>query len=148
MPYADQTQLQDAAGGAERFLALTDWNGDGAIDASVVAAAQADADGWIDGFIPVQYSPPIANPSAALQALAAAEAIYRIRIKREMASLGPADLEFRKERERYLEMIRSGKIRPDTLTATKSVAVRSGVVKMDGAGVHGALDDEKLKGMW
>lgn len=146
MPYASQDQLQDAAGGAVRFLALTDWDGDNAIDASVVAAAQISADGWIDGFIPAQYSPPLANPSEELQDLAAAEAIYRIRCKREMVS--QQDLDFRKERERYLESIRSGKVRPDALAATKSAAVRSGVVKMDDGGGEHSIDRHKLKGMW
>lgn len=148
MSYASQAQLQDAAGGAERFLALTDWNGDGVIDAGVVTSAQLSADSWIDGFLPAQYSPPLANPSNELQDLAAAEAIYRIRIKREMAVLGPGDLEFRKERERYLESIRNGKVRPDTLSATKSAAVRSAIVPMDGAGACNAIDDDTLKGMW
>lgn len=148
MSYASQAQLQDAAGGAERFLALTDWDGDGVIDAGVVTSAQLSADSWIDGFIPSQYSPPLANPSNELQDLAAAEAIYRIRIKREMAALGPGDLEFRKERERYLESIRNGKVRPDTLSATKSAPVRSGVVKMDDGGGEHSIDRHKLKGMW
>lgn len=146
MPYADQPKLEAAAGGAERFLALTDWDGDGVIDASVVADAQVSADGWIDGFIPEQYSPPVANPSEALKELAAAEAIYRIRTKRDMA--GPAEIEQRKERERYLEMIRSGRVRPDALTAIKSAPVRSGIVQMDGDGAHGGLSRRNTKGWW
>lgn len=145
MSYATQAQLQLAAGGPERFLALTDWNGDNAIDADVVAEALKRADAWIDGFIPVQYSPPIATPSETLIRLAVDEAIYWLRSKREMVS--DAEIKQREERERYLESVRSGKIRPDTVTSTKSAAVRPVVVRLsDDTAVDTSRDG--LKGIW
>ena len=63
MPYATQQQLVNAAGGAARYLALTDWDNDNVSDAQVVSDAQTAAEAWIDTFIPVQFRPPITNPS-------------------------------------------------------------------------------------
>lgn len=127
MAYATQTEIQMAAGGTDRFLSLTDWNGDGSVDADVVTEAQSRADGWIDGYLRLRYSTPIANPSATLARLAADEAVYWMRKSRGM--LGEQDIEQRKERERELEAMRDGKLRPDEPTPAKSSAVVAVVVE-------------------
>jgi phage gp36-like protein len=140
MPYATQQLLVNAAGGAARFVALTDWDNNNASDADVVALYQTQAESWIDSFIPVRYAPPLDNPSDELRALAAAETIYRIRSEREQ--VGQVELEKRRERERYLEDVRSGKLRPDSVVSTKSGAVRGAIVPLDGCDVS-----DKLRGL-
>jgi phage gp36-like protein len=142
VPYATQQLLVNAAGGTARFVALTDWDNDAASDADVVALYQTQAESWIDSFIPVRYSPPLASPSDELRALAAAETIYRIRSEREQ--IGQAELEKRKERERYLEDVRSGKLRPDSVTTEKSAGVRGAIVPLDDCGTS----RKGLKGLW
>lgn len=141
MTYADRPKLETAAGGAARFLALTDFGGLGVVDEAVVASVQLGAESWIDGFIPVQYSPPIASPSEALKDLAAEETVYRLRAKREM--VGQAEIDLHKAREHYLEAIRSGRLRPDTVTADKSAAVKPAVIPL-----LGCTSRDGLKGMW
>lgn len=109
MPYATQAQIESAAGGATRFLQLADWNLDGAVDASVVAEAQARADGWIDEYLRHREATPIENPTDTLIRLAADEAVYWLRKVRGMLTV--EEIDQRKERERQLSEMRSGTLR-------------------------------------
>jgi phage gp36-like protein len=141
MAYATQAQMQLAAGGEERFLALTDWDGDGAIDAPVVAEAQKRADGWIDGYLRLRYATPLTTPSETIIRLAADEAVYWLRKSRTM--VGPEDATARKEREVEMEMMRDGKLRPDEPSPVKSTAVKSVIVENTSA-----MSRCNLKGIW
>ena len=141
MPYASATELSMAAGGAERFRDLTDWDGDGVADESVVAEALARADGLIDSYLRLRYATPIAGASDTLKRLSADEAVYWLRKSRGMVS--DQDAEQHKERLTLLSQMREGKLRPDEPLPTKSTAVR-------GAWVNSASDVSRdgTKGMW
>ncbi len=139
--YATESQIQFAAGGPERFRALFDWDGDNVADATVIAEAQARADGWCDGYLRMRYATPIATPSDTLIRLAADEAIYWTRSVRNMA--GPEDLEKRKERVAEMEAMRDGKLRPDEPTPAKSTAVKSVFVEN-----CSPMSRNGLKGVW
>jgi len=122
MPYATQTQIQMAAGGPERLVDLFDWNNDGAADADVIAESQARADGYIDQYLRLRYSTPIASPSDTLIRIAADECVDWARARRGM-SITQDDLERRKDRQHQLEAMRDGKLRPDEPLPAKSTAM-------------------------
>lgn len=140
MAYATQAQIQMAAGGADKFLELADWNGDGSVDTDVIAEAQSRADGWIDGYL-VRYGTPIEQPSDTLIRLAADEAVYWLRQSRGMLAMYPEAVEARKDRERQLEEMRDGKIRPGYPLPAKSTSVVAAVVDN-----CGPISREGLKG--
>lgn len=143
MAYATQTQIQMAAGGPDRFVQLADWNGDGTVDADVIAEAQARADGWIDQYLRERYTTPIATPSDTLIRLAADEAVYWLRKSRGLLAQDEQDVEQRKDRERQLQDMAAGKIRPDEPLPTKSTAVGAAFVEncspVSRAGLKGLL---------
>lgn len=143
MGYATQAQLEFAAGGAADYLQLTDWNGDGAVDAEVVSTAIALADAWINSFLRQRYATPIANPSTDLQLLAAREFIYQVKASRRLVAITKEDLDDREARRRELEDYRDGKRRPDEPLPAKSTAVRSAIIQLGGD-----VTRENLKGQW
>jgi phage gp36-like protein len=143
MAYAAQADIEFAAGGADRFKELADWNGDGTVDADVVTRAQTTADGWINGYLRLRFSTPIASPSATLKLIAADEAVFQIRKARGLVAITTEDLDQRTQRISELEAMRDGKVRPDEPNPAPSTAIR--------AVFHDNEDDlsrEGLKGMW
>ena len=77
MSYATQQNLVDRFGESE-ILKISDRDGDGAIDAGVVAKALADADAEIDSYIGKRYALPLASVPARVVALAEDLALYKL----------------------------------------------------------------------
>lgn len=77
MAYIVQQDLIDRFGEAE-LKELADRDSDGAIDTEVVAAAIADADRLIDGYVGKKYDLPLAAAPAILQQLSADIARYKL----------------------------------------------------------------------
>lgn len=142
MPYTTYKDLEDAAGGAERFLQLADWDDDSAPDAGVIARAQADADGFIDAhlrkFSPADLERLRASPTATIVSIAAAETIYQIRSKRHGAS--QTDLDERKQRIETLRELRADKLRADDQKAP-----RARIVEPD---EDATVTRKNTRGMW
>lgn len=143
MAYASQSDLDFAAGGAARWLQLTDWDGDGQVDASVVASATTAADGWIDGYLRLRHATPIASPSATLRLLAARETVYQLRASRGLVAITKEDLDERTQRIHELEAMRDGKLRPDEPLPAPSTAIRAVFIDNDDD-----VSREGTKGMW
>jgi phage gp36-like protein len=61
MAYSVQADVENAAGGAQRLKELADWDNNNTVDAGVVAAAIATADGLIDSFATKHFTVPF-NP--------------------------------------------------------------------------------------
>lgn len=125
MPYASTTDIQHAAGGADRLVQLADWDSDGVADAAVITAVQAEADGWIDGYLRLRYATPIESPTSTLVQLAAAECVYRLRRRRQVST--PEDVQEHEERRVQLVDMGKGVVRPSDPAPAKSDAVRSQV---------------------
>ncbi len=122
MSYATDADIELAAGGADRLLALADWDNDQVADADVIAKAKVAADGLIDGYLRLRlgvddHARVRATPSATLAELAASEAVYWMKSKRNM--VGADDIEQRKERERQLKMMNAGSFRIDDAPGTQ-----------------------------
>lgn len=114
MPYTTQQDLEHAAGGFDRLVQLADWDGDGVPDATVLADAQAGADGFIDAhlrrFSAADLAALRASPTATIVRLAAKEAIFQIREARP-ASLTEDDIKLRDQRIEELRDMRADKLR-------------------------------------
>lgn len=141
MAYATMQDLEHAAGGAGRLLALSDFDGDGVIDAAAVEAAQAKADGLIDSYAARRYAVPIDTPSAVLVQCAAEEAVFQLAFRRGMAT--EQDLGERELRIQWLESLAAGKVRPSDPAPRKSSAV---VNRHDPS--RRAVSRDGLKGFW
>jgi phage gp36-like protein len=126
VPYATQSQIQDAAGGAERLVEIADWDNDGAVDAAAIAHGQNAADGWIDSFAALRYAVPIEDPSDTLVRFAAQEAVYQIKLSR--GAVTETDETMRKVRLEWLGLLSKGKVRPSDPAPATSDAVRSKVI--------------------
>lgn len=138
MSYASITQIQLAAGGAQRLLDLADQVGgvvlnNGTItDANalaVIADAQVRADAWIDSFLRLRFSTPLAVVPPTIAQISADEVVYRLRMNRGM--IGEIYENARKERERELANLRDGKQRPDEPLPAKSTGVVAAFVEND-----------------
>ncbi len=142
MSYASTDDLEMAAGGAANLVALADWDADTVADATVIARALEAADGFIDGHLrlkitPVELNALRAAPTPTISELAAAEAVYWLKKSRNMAS--PEDIAHRKERERELDLMRSGQVRPsDSPKAQRSTWVEN----------DGPVTRKNTRGMW
>jgi len=69
MSYATQANLEDRFG-AEEILQLSDRDGDGVADASVVAQALGDSDALINSYLAVRMELPLSAVPAALVRIA------------------------------------------------------------------------------
>lgn len=141
MAYTTQDDLDAAAGGAQRFTQLADWDNDGAADAPIVARAQAAADGFIDShlrkFNAADLAALRAAPSETIKRLAADETIFWLR---EHGPIGITDndLKLREQRIAELKLIKSDDLRAaDTKTARAKFIENDSEVSRDGT-----------KGMW
>jgi phage gp36-like protein len=77
MPYASQQALIDRFGESE-LIRLSDHDGTGAINASVVEGKLADADAEIDGYLSGRYTLPLTNVPEALRRIACDIARYHL----------------------------------------------------------------------
>lgn len=144
MSYASDNDLEFAAGGAARLVQLADWDNDGVADADRLTQAKAKADGFIDGYLRKRYTTPIASPTETLKRLAAAEAVYLLRLSRGMVTTD--DKDEAKERIRQYEALGKGEIRPDEPLPQKSTAVRPSFRERDASGT--GVSRNGLKGAW
>ena len=145
MTYATQMQIQIAANGSQRLIQLTDQEGAGTVNATVLAEAQGKAAAWIHSYLRQRYTVPVANLTpegeATLARLEADETVYQLIYPSRV--LDQTDHDKRKERERELEMIASGKIQIDDPSPTPSTRVQANIVER-----VGPITRNGLKGMW
>lgn len=142
MAYATITQIQIAAGGADRLVQVFDWDQDGVADAAVLAQISAEADAWIDSYAGRRFAVPIESPSQVLTLHAAEEVVYRALVKRGMAST--EDDKRHEQRVQWLRDLSSGKVVPTDPQPTKASTATA-------AWVDRAEDDasrEGWKGLW
>lgn len=143
MPYITEQELENYAGGAERLTQLADWDGDGNRDAVAVNAAISNAEGFVDPYLRLRSSTPIAVPNVTLKRLVGEEAIYFLQYSRGGLAVSDFDKNARMDRIKLLEAHRDGKLRLDEPMPGQSSAVRAAFVENDGD-----VSREGTKGMW
>lgn len=140
MAYTTQQQLEDAAGGAERFLQLADFDGDGAIDTEMVARAVEAATGFIDShlrkFSPADLTALRLEPTSTISWIAAQETIFRLRSYRQQVS----EEDFKLQEMRRAELV---DIRADRTRVSDTKSARATFVENDGA-----ITRDSTKGSW
>lgn len=140
MAYTTQQDLDDAAGGATRFVQLADFDNDGVADAAMVARAVDAADGFIDAHLRKFNAADLAAlrtaPTATIRRIAADETIFRLRSYRQQVS--DDDFKMQALRQDELEAIRA-----DSLRAGDTKAARATFVENDGE-----VTRDGTKGMW
>jgi phage gp36-like protein len=106
MAYSSQSDLEIAAGGLQRLIALSDFAGTQAVNANVIARAIADADAWINSWVSKKYQVPVSPVPPDLVRLSSSEAIFLLKQWRSMAA--ETDVQLHEERERELKDISAG----------------------------------------
>ena len=81
--YCTQTDVEHAAGGAAKLLALADQDGDGVLDAVLLADAINDAERWIDSYIQRRYSVPLDTVPDIVRRVCSAETVYILKDARD-----------------------------------------------------------------
>lgn len=77
MAYATQQNLVDRFGESE-IVRISDRDGNGSVDAAIVAKSLADADAEIDGYLGKVYALPLAEVPARVTDLAQDIALYKL----------------------------------------------------------------------
>jgi phage gp36-like protein len=144
VPYASIDELTHAAGGTERLIQLADWDGSGTVDGAVLDQALAQADAFLDQYLSLRYATPILNPSPVLRGMAAEQAVYWLRQARGM--VGDEENRQLENRQRQLELMRDGRLRPDEPPPVRSTAVVAAFVERDPDAIE--ISRASLKGMW
>ena len=142
MAYSTQTDVQIAAGGADRLTQLADPNSIGAVDSATVDAAIARADGWIDMHINERYAVPLVTVPEAIRRISSEEAVFRLQQDRQMVD--EVAMRLHDERQALLEAIADGRkklgIEPPP---PKSSAVAATVLDPDDLGDGRSRNDWK-----
>ena len=143
MAYALQTDVELAAGGAQRLLQLADYSGIGVVNPNVVAAAVAEAEMIVNRSIQLRYNVPLADPvPTVVRQLVAREAVWLMKLARDMTT--EADLVAHEERRKVLEDIGAGRM---SLGVYPSPLKSSGVVdRTSGQADNAPVSRESLKG--
>lgn len=149
MPYSVLADVERAAGGSSRLVALADFDGNGASDAGVVDAAIAEADALIDSYASKRFAVPYAATPSTINLLSARMAVRILRRNRGMTLA--QDVEDEKTDRKWLEDLAAGKVLPGTepLPENGSIVVDKAV--SDTAGNRETTRDvsrERLKGFW
>lgn len=114
MPYTSQADLERTAGGLARLTELCDQANTGALDAAALtnmAAAQAQADAWIDGYLQRMYTVPFTETiPIQIVACAAEETVYILKRWRQTAQV--EDHERHAARQGWINGVQAGLIIP------------------------------------
>lgn len=110
MAYSTLADVQIAAGGAARLVALADYNNDNLADAGVVDAAIAEADATINTYASKRFLVPFVSTPDAIAKLSARMAVRYLRRNKSMQLA--ADIEEEKSDRAWLEALASGAVLP------------------------------------
>lgn len=140
-PFTTLDDLENAIGGRDRFVQLTDWNGDGEPDEEAIRAAQEKADGLILSYSNKRYQLDRKHLPRLLVMYAAEEAMYAVVVRRGQPTQAESDEhEFR---IKWFEALAAGKVNPSDPPLPKSSAVVDSYKPS-----KRAVSREKMKGFW
>lgn len=96
MAYSTSDDVKIAAGGEKNLVEMADQDGDGYVDADVVARAISTADGEIDERLAKQYTVPLASVPDGIRNRSAELAVFHLKRWRNRGQMTPDDLEWKK----------------------------------------------------
>lgn len=150
MAYTTQAQVEIAAGGATRLRQICDQDGNGSLDATVLAQAQLMADALINGHATLRFAELLNSDDEVVDtaiALASMETVYQLKCMHQQNSAN--DDRLAEARLSIYEKIANGTFRPSEPAPVKSTAVASEWVERedeDDDG-YGTVTRETLKGV-
>lgn len=146
MAYVTQTDLERAAGGADRFLELADHDADGSIDATLLAETINDVERMVDGYIEPRHPVPLDEPVPDLvRRLVADEVVYQLRRFRQ--AVDEETRELHDENLALLRDISAGRVGLGLTQKARDRTPASAEVG-DRADVEYAVTRDSLKGLW
>jgi phage gp36-like protein len=148
MAYADQDDVERAAGGAQALADLTDLDGtrSGEVDTDVLEAAQQDADAEIDSYIGRNRKVPLASPvPPVIRRVSAEEVVYLLRMRRRM--LGEFEQTRHENNLRWLEGAAKGFLTLGVDPQSEKSSLVSPAVILVGD-YDREITAETLKGVW
>lgn len=92
MPYCTSSDVQLAAGGADRLKELSDVETTGAINTANVTRAIDEADSWINGYLQRRSLLPLSPVPESVKRASAAQAVYILKRDRRMLTDDDKDL--------------------------------------------------------
>jgi len=104
--YALQADVESAVGGRQRLVELCDDQGNGKIDATLLSAQIAAADGWIDGFLQERHATPLSPVPQVVKDLSARNTAFLLKQRRR--ALEEDDRLQRQEDYDYLLQVSKG----------------------------------------
>lgn len=145
MAYATTQDVQDAAGGEERLVALTGGKSKGTVQTDVVDRFVAKADSIIDSYASALYKTGFEAPvPQSIVTMSADIAVYLLKQSKSMLTEG--DIAAHDRRIEWLQELAKGSVTPGTdPRPTKHSAV------IDKASARPSAKDvsrEELKGFW
>lgn len=145
--YSSVQDVELAAGGEDRLLALSDWANDGRLGSDAEAAVEdaiGEADAWIDSYVSKRYDVPLETVPNLIRDISRNEAVFILRSRRSMAT--DVDMAMHAERERKLKAIEAGETTLGVLPQpTKSSLV---VDNQSDRPCTKAVSRENTKGFW
>lgn len=142
MPYCTESDVRNAAGGANTLKQLLDRNADGTADTGVLDEAIVEADALIDSYASKRFAVPFATPSPQIVKLSARLAVHFLRRGRSV--LTQADLVAHESDEKWLKALADG----DVLPGVEPIPTKGQIVR-DAATPRSSSKDvsrAKLKG--
>lgn len=146
MAYSTLAQVQTAVGGPARLLQLSDLTNVGTIDTAVVAAAIAEADAEIDGYVGHRYGVPL-SPVPDLVSRKSAAWAARV-LRRNLYNGQPLqdDLDREETDRKWLQMVAEGTVS----LGIEPVPHKASIVN-DKSGLRdptAGLTRDRLRGIW
>lgn len=132
MAYANQADIQIAAGGSVRLREISDQENTGSINSTVVDRAIADADAKVDSYASMRFAELVDAgllPLARAKALASREAVFLMKVW--IGQDSEVDRNDAEDRRLELERLAQGLQRPGRAMPGSSPANKSAVVDRD-----------------
>ena len=142
MAYCTRADIVQAVGGESKLRQLTDREGTGSVDETVVTAAIATADALIDTYANKRFSVPFDPVPPAIKELS--KRIARYTLRDERGTLTEGDLKTHEADVKWLDALQKGEVSPGIEPQpTKSSLVRDAATERPSAKAVGRA---QLKG--
>jgi phage gp36-like protein len=144
MAYADEENVERAAGGRKKLIQLTDLDNAGQVDEALLLDAIAEADSWINSYFEPRYAVPTAAPSEIMRRVSAQLTVYILKQRRE--ALTDADQTRFEDIVGWLNGVRRGEISPGIDPRPPESTFAGQTTKGDRELIDHALTRDKFEG--
>jgi len=144
MAYADEENVERAAGGRKKLIQLTDLENANEVNQELLLDAVAEADSWINSYLEPRYVVPIATPPEVIRRVSAQLTVYILKQRRE--ALTDADQTRFEDIITWLQGVRRGEISPGVDPRPPESTFAGQTVRGDRELIDHALTRDKFEG--